>query len=177
MAVSWRVFVRRNVSVDGVTVTLAAVSGVTVTATEALLPLATAEIVAPPTLTAITFPSAVTVATAVLLDENEIRLLRMEFPLQSKAVPTMAEVPFTGIARVAGATDTVQASGMGFRSRHPVSPTKTTAVAVARRSARLFTIGAATRMQLRPVNKSGWALRKGLPERDDEHRTRSERQP
>ena len=64
-----RVFVRLRVSAAGVMVTVAAVSGVTVTGTDAVLPSAITDTVADPTATAITFPSVVTVATDVLLDE------------------------------------------------------------------------------------------------------------
>ncbi|GAB1342653.1 hypothetical protein MASR1M101_17800 [Gemmatimonas sp.] len=107
----------------GLIVTVAACSGVTVTGTEALLPSAVAEIVAVPTATASTFPSAVTVATAELLDENDTRLLRMVLPSQLKAVPTIVEAAFTGSVNVAGATVTEQAVG-GFRPSQPTVPPK-----------------------------------------------------
>ena len=81
-------------------------------------------------------------------------MLRIELPSQSKAVPTMAEALFTGSVSVAGATETVQASGVTLRSRQPASPSRASAAAVARIVARVFAMGAATRMQVRPVNKS-----------------------
>jgi hypothetical protein len=113
------------------------------------------------------FVTVVTVATAVLLEEYEIFLLRIELPLQSKAVPTMDEEPFTGSDKVAGATEIVHASAMTLRSRQPASPIRAIVVVSASRVAvsvaRMFALGAETRMQVRPVNKSEWAIRKGLP--------------
>jgi hypothetical protein len=68
VAVSWRVLVRRSVIGPGVTDTVAATSGVTVTVALPVLPLVTADTVALPTPTPMTCPSEVTVATALLLE-------------------------------------------------------------------------------------------------------------
>jgi hypothetical protein len=65
---------------------------------------------------------------------------------------------FTGNVSVAGATEIEQASAMTLRSRQPPSPIRASAVIVARRVAlsvaRMFAMGAETRMQVRPVNRS-----------------------
>ena len=79
-------------------------------------------------------------------------------PLQSNAVPTIDDALFTGSVSVAGATETEQASAVALRSRQPASPIRASVVVVARRVAlsvaRMFAMGAETRMQVRPVNKS-----------------------
>ena len=57
----------------------------------------------------------------------------------------MADEPFTGSDSEAGATDTVHASAVALRSRHPASPIRTSVLEIARQVARRFALGAETR--------------------------------